>query len=437
LPPGITVDTTTGIVTVAPNTAVGNYSLTYKICEFIVPTNCDSATSIIVVAAAPAASSVALVKTASVTGMGLGDVITYTFKVFNTGNTTLTNIVVTDQMAGLTITGSPITSLAAGDSSSAITGSYTIKQADLNAGSVTNSALATAKDPNNIDITDVSGTAINNNLSTKTTITSASAVALVKTASVIGPGILGDRITYIFTVTNTGNATLFNIAITDSMVAITGSPIASLAPGSKAIAMATYTITLADIIAGRVTNSANVTAKDPNGIDVTDISGTTNNNDSSTVTFTPTLVSALPDFTVTIDIDALGFSSSLPTKDFVVNIVEINGAPSVGEMIVKISKGNAFLLTYAGTTINSNVNGGVPVNNTDWVITDTTGFITMKLKAGVTIGTNAISRIGFTIDRKTDTPTQTSQPITVTIVNSSGSDSQTYNNTYSTIITAQ
>jgi hypothetical protein len=73
------------------------------------------------------------------------DVITYTFAVTNTGNTTLTNVVVTDPMIGLTITGNPIATLAVGASSSVIKGTYTITQADIDAGKVVNTALATAR----------------------------------------------------------------------------------------------------------------------------------------------------------------------------------------------------------------------------------------------------------------------------------------------------
>jgi hypothetical protein len=117
---------------------------------------------------------IALVKTGSIGGTGTGiagEVITYTFTVSNTGVEDLTGVVVTDLMVGLTITGGPIASLAVGASSSVITGTYTITAADVTAGSVTNSALVTAKDPDLVDITDISGTAIDNDSSTVTTFT--------------------------------------------------------------------------------------------------------------------------------------------------------------------------------------------------------------------------------------------------------------------------
>jgi hypothetical protein len=64
-------------------------------------------------------------------------------------------------------------------------------------------------------------------------------------------------------------------------------------------------------------------------------------------------------------------------------------------------------------------------------------FITLTLEVGETIGADSFSSIGFTIERNEDVASQTSQPITATIVDGSGSDSQNYNNTYNTVVVAQ
>jgi hypothetical protein len=90
--------------------------------------------------------------------------------VTNTGNTTLTNIVVTDPMPGLTLTGNPIASLAVGAFSSVITGTYTITQADINAGNVTNSTLAKAQNQKGQEVSDVSGSSNDDDEATVTKI---------------------------------------------------------------------------------------------------------------------------------------------------------------------------------------------------------------------------------------------------------------------------
>ena len=41
---GITLNTTTGALSVAPKTDSGSYTLTYRICDATDPANCDSAT---------------------------------------------------------------------------------------------------------------------------------------------------------------------------------------------------------------------------------------------------------------------------------------------------------------------------------------------------------------------------------------------------------
>lgn len=62
VPTGLILNTN-GTVTVAPNTAAGNYSLTYKICEVTNPTNCSTATSTIVVSVPPSAGTLDCSKT--------------------------------------------------------------------------------------------------------------------------------------------------------------------------------------------------------------------------------------------------------------------------------------------------------------------------------------------------------------------------------------
>ncbi|WP_158238431.1 MULTISPECIES: DUF7507 domain-containing protein [Luteimonas] len=57
LPPGITVDTTTGVVGVEPGTPAGSYTFEYTICETLNPDNCDTAT-VTVVVEAPAIDAV-------------------------------------------------------------------------------------------------------------------------------------------------------------------------------------------------------------------------------------------------------------------------------------------------------------------------------------------------------------------------------------------
>ncbi len=88
---------------------------------------------------------------------------------------------------------------------------------------------------------------------------------------------VGDKITYAFTVTNTGNVTLTNVTVTDPKVTVVGGPIASLAPGASnnTTFTATYTLTQADINTGSVYNLATVTGTKPGGGTVTGTGGTT------------------------------------------------------------------------------------------------------------------------------------------------------------------
>ncbi|MFS4439131.1 CshA/CshB family fibrillar adhesin-related protein [Paracoccaceae bacterium GXU_MW_L88] len=85
----------------------------------------------------------------------VGDTVEYSFTVTNTGQTTLTDIEIDDDL--VTVSGGPIAELASGASdSTTFTATYTLTQADLDAGEVENTATATAITFSGDPITDIS-----------------------------------------------------------------------------------------------------------------------------------------------------------------------------------------------------------------------------------------------------------------------------------------
>ena len=231
--------------------------------------------------------AIALIKTADASGVQtpaqVGDVISYTFQIENTGNVTLTNVTLTDALVGIVISGGPIPSLAPGDIDAAtFTATYTLIQDDLDAGEVINTATATGTPPTGPDVNDDSGTTNDNDTPTIVPLSQNPAIALVKTeddSALQVPPQPGDIISYTFRIENTGNVTLTNVTLTDALagVVLTGGPILSLDPGAvdTTTYTATYAITSGDIDIGDVVNNATVSGAPPTGPAVTDESGTT------------------------------------------------------------------------------------------------------------------------------------------------------------------
>ncbi|PRP68220.1 beta strand repeat-containing protein [Nonlabens agnitus] len=273
----------------------------------------------------PSAPSIAIIKTGTFTDSGsgtaannndgraqVGEVITYSFTVTNTGNQTLTNVRVTDPLLVApngSITGGPIASLAPGaTNATTFTGSYRVTQADINSGRFSNQATATGTTPQNTQVTDLSDD--NSNLQndpTVTTVPSAPSIAIIKAGTFTDSGSgtaannndgraqVGEVITYSFTVTNTGNQTLTNVRVTDPLLvapngSITGGPIASLAPGATNATTFTgsYRVTQADINSGRFSNQATATGTTPQNTQVTDLSDDNSNlQNDPTITTVP------------------------------------------------------------------------------------------------------------------------------------------------------
>jgi hypothetical protein len=202
-----------------------------------------------------------------------GQTVTYSFHVTNTGNVSLSNVAVTDSSFSGTGTLSaidcPDTTLAAG-ADETCTATYTVTQADVDAGgSVTNTATADGIPPGTI-------IPVDSTPSTSTvTVDQTPGIAIVKTVSPAAETDykVGEVLTYSFAITNTGDVTETNVAPDEGSFTGTGTlsaPVcpmgaASLAPGAAVTCSATYTVTQADVDAGKITNAATATGTTPSG----------------------------------------------------------------------------------------------------------------------------------------------------------------------------
>ncbi|MDX5468051.1 MAG: hypothetical protein LPJ99_14440, partial [Cyclobacteriaceae bacterium] len=224
--------------------------------------------------------SISLTKTPNVQSVdNAGDVIIYTLTVTNTGNATLNNVTVVDPLTGLS---QNIGSLAGGQSSNLET-SYTATQSDIDSGSIPNVASA-------------SGIANNSEVSAQAeaVVTAIQNPAINVEITDNNPELEnpGDEIPYTIVVTNTGNVTLDNVTVVDT---VTGTVVnvGTLAPGESKTIEVSYPITQEDIDRGNVTNEATATGESPN-------QGDDNPTDTDEVT-TPILYNPSVQLTKTVD----------------------------------------------------------------------------------------------------------------------------------------
>ena len=195
----------------------------------------------------------------------LGEKIAYTVEIINNGNVTITGIVVSDKLEGATLdegqTDEAIT-LAPGESAT-LRYSYTVTEADLVAGNVTNVATATGTDPEGNPVETEATTTV----TTEEAVSSLDvAKAIVSTPADGKAYAEGETVKFEVAVTNTGNQTLKNVKVVDKLegaVLAQGESdlIESLAPGASATLHYSYTIT-ADDLGKEFKNVATATAED-------------------------------------------------------------------------------------------------------------------------------------------------------------------------------
>ena len=195
----------------------------------------------------------------------VGDVVTYSYTVTNSGNVTITDpISVDDNKIAPAAIACP--ALPAGGlpptQTLTCTARYTIVQADLNVGSVSNTATAT------------DGGVTTPPVTRTVTATQTPSLTVLKTATLVdtngnGRTDLGDDIVYAFRVENTGNVVLRDVTVTDALpdIVITGGPIATLDPTivDTTTFSATYALKQADLDALQVVNTATAAAVPPAG----------------------------------------------------------------------------------------------------------------------------------------------------------------------------
>ncbi len=193
----------------------------------------------------------------------VGETIAYTFTVRNIGNVTLTAPSVTDSRVPAVECPAGVT-LAPGDQTQC-TGSYTVTQADLDRGIISNIAAGSATDPGGAALEPVPSN------QRDVAVDGEPAMEVDKTAAdpvdANGSGVLdaGDTVHYDVTIRNVGNLTLLDVRVNDPKIPGMSCPPGALAVGESTTCSGDYRLTQDDVDAGSVVNRAAGTARTPDG----------------------------------------------------------------------------------------------------------------------------------------------------------------------------
>ena len=216
----------------------------------------------------------------------VGQKIGYTLTATNAGTLTLHNVNVSDNPAldsGSVVCTPAIPAASLEPNASIVcTGTHTVTQADLNAGSYTDTASASSTEtPTATTASDT----VNANQVKSLTITKSDNLAGAKYDHV------GQVVTYTLTATNAGNVTLHNVNVSDnpalaSFSCTTAVPAASLDPPTSVVCTGTHTVTQADLDAGSLNDTASASSTETPT--ATTASDTVNANQTKSLTLTKT-----------------------------------------------------------------------------------------------------------------------------------------------------
>ncbi|MGI6634610.1 MAG: DUF7507 domain-containing protein [Christensenellales bacterium] len=206
--------------------------------------------------------SIALVKEVDKTAVNAAGDVVYTYTITNTGDVPLTELSVTDDKISGKIV-STLTKLDPG-ASTEVTATYTITQAMMDAGDpIINIATASglAPDRTTVVTSDKATAAVE--------ISQEPSAKVEKTATEDSFEAVGDELHYTVVITNTGNITLKNIEISDTLVPFDEMTLVGDTNGDGHLdvdetwtLMYTYIVKQDDLDAGKVLNKVSVTKPD-------------------------------------------------------------------------------------------------------------------------------------------------------------------------------
>lgn len=207
-------------------------------------------------------SGIAVEKQASAAAVGVGQVVTYSYAVSNTGNVALANVAVGDDRCpavSAVVSGTLNLGDANADGLLDLSEVWRFTCSVALTTTTTNLAVASAVDPLSATVTATD---------TATVEVGGAAIRLEKTVS--PPYVpAGAQVVYTFVVTNTGADVLSNVVLTDNQCAV--GPASGDVGGDGLLQLAeTWTYTCTRVITRTVTNVATVTALDSLGNPVTD-----------------------------------------------------------------------------------------------------------------------------------------------------------------------
>lgn len=177
--------------------------------------------------------SITVTQTASATPAMVGQTITYTYRVTNSGNVILTSLTaVDDQLGSVSLA---MTTLEPKQGTSGVF-TYTIAEADL-PGPLSNTVIVTGS-----SVSGYVGATANESV----TLTYEAGLTVTQKASA-EIGAVGETITYTYHISNTGNVSLNDLEAIHTQIGNISLGLTTLAPGQEITGILTYTLTEADL----------------------------------------------------------------------------------------------------------------------------------------------------------------------------------------------